>query len=140
LTSGLFPFHPDSVHRLKGRGETGDSNEAEESRVEDQAGSAVGLILVVAVATGAAVAAIGGVVGLVVGLLVLGDALEGTLDLAIAALASGSRLAELLADGLDVRSAGNKEGTLDALKLGEFNPDGKSVYSSARVKTDKLTR
>src|SRR5689334_16112130 len=78
------------IRGLESRGETGNSDEAEERRVQDNTGSTV-LVISAASAvdlTGAGCSA----ARVLVRLVVVGRAGEDALDLAIAALASGSRL------------------------------------------------
>jgi hypothetical protein len=103
---------PHCIRRLESRGKSGNGNEGEESSVEGNTRSAV---LVIAVTTaGARAPAVGGVL---VGVLVVGSAGVGALDVAAALL-----LLQLVAGLIDIGSAGDIKGALNAVERGEFNP------------------
>jgi hypothetical protein len=104
---------PHCIRRLESRGKSGNGDEGEESSVEGNARSAV-LVIAVTATAGARAPAVGGVL---VGVLVVGSASVGALDVAAALL-----LLQLVAGLIDIGSAGDIKGALNAVERGEFNP------------------
>lgn len=122
---------------LESRGEASNGDEAEEGGVEDKSG---GGVLVGAVGA-VDVAGVGGrAVSVLVGLVIVGRAGEDTLDTAITTLAAGSSLLQLVARLLDVGSAGNVNGTLDVIKIREFNAMGSVLVLALPESTREILR
>lgn len=101
------------------------SSGKEETDVDGKTGSTAVLVVGVLVRAAAALGTLtrAGLAGsILVGLLVVGLAVEGTLDLTVASLLAGSQLLEGLAGFGDIVGGSEIESATDALELGELDP------------------